>query len=92
MTLDLLLHLGVEDAGRGFDNAGGTAVSLDLEDLAVLVGDDSEEVNKGILGVHVKDEAVGNRVLLASGDRELVGGRRQVAQDTGGWRRVFRKR
>ena len=47
------IRLGIEQAGGGLDDAGGSAVDLDLEDLAGGVGDDRHELNDDILGVHV---------------------------------------
>ncbi len=56
-------------------------MGLHLEDLASLVGDDGEEINSDILGHHVLDESEGNGVLLAGGDRDVVLGGREVAND-----------
>jgi hypothetical protein len=85
-------HLRVEDAGGRLDNAGGAAVRLDLEDLAILVGEDSEELHNGVLGHHVEGEGVRDSVLLAGRDLNTVTSRRQVAEDRGGLGGALRKR
>lgn len=77
------VHLRVEDAGGGLDNAGQTAVSLDLEDLTLGVGKDSEEFDNDILGLHVQDKREGQGLSLAGGDLDIVADGRQVAEDTG---------
>lgn len=45
------------------------------------VGDDSDELNKDILGVHVDGEGVGKLLLLASLNLEVVGDRGEVADN-----------
>lgn len=76
-------HLRVKDAGGGLDDAGRAAVDLDLEDLTGGVGDDGEEVNDDVLGVHVQDEVEGEGLLLAGGNRDVVPDGCQVADDIG---------
>lgn len=83
------LHLRVEDAGRGLDDARGSAVGLDLEDLAGTgVGDDGDQLNDDILGHHVENELEGELVLGAGRDGDVVPDGRQVAEDRGGLGRV----
>ena len=55
---------------------------LNLENLTSLVGDNSEEVDDGVLGHHVEDEVERDRVLFTCGNRGVVAGRREVPQDS----------
>ena len=85
------IHLRVKDAGGRLDNAGQTAVSLDLEDLTLGIGKDSEQVDDDILGLHVQDKGERQRLGLSGGDLDIVADGRQVAKDTGAPRRIFRQ-
>lgn len=71
----------VKEAGGSLNNAGRTTVNLNLEDLATGLGNDADEVKDDVLGHHVENEAVGKSVLLASGNRDIVRGGRDVADD-----------
>jgi len=75
------LHLGVEDAGRSLHNRSRAAVGLNLEDLALVVGDDGREVEDDILGGHVQGKGIRHNVLLAGGDLDAIAKPRQVADD-----------
>ena len=86
------LHLRVEDAGRGLDDAGEAAVDLHLEDLTLGVADDSEELDDDVLGVHVQDKVERERLGLAGGDADVVLDGGQVADDSGGSRGIFGQR
>lgn len=86
------VHLGVKDAGRGLDDAGKAAVGLDLEDLTLRAGQDSEEVDDDILGLHVQDEREGQGLSLAGGDLDVVADGRQVAEDASAQGRILGQR
>ncbi len=86
------LHLRVEDAGRGLDDAGEAAVDLHLEDLTLAVADDSEELDDDVLGVHVQDKVERERLGLAGGDADVVLDGGQVADDSGGGRSILGQR
>lgn len=58
-------------------------MDLDLKDLTGGVGDDGEELDDDVLGVHVQDKVEGEGLLLAGGDRDVVPDGRQVADDIG---------
>ena len=76
--------MGVEQAGGRLDDARGTAVSLNLEDLVGGgVGDDGDQLDDDILGHHVEDELEGQLVLVAGRDGDVVPDGRQVAEDVG---------
>jgi len=74
-------HLGIKDAGGRIDNVNQTIVGLDLEDTVVLVGDDTNDLEPGLLGMHVKDKGEGQRLLLAGSDGGVVTDSAQVAKD-----------
>lgn len=86
------VHLGVKDAGRRLDDAGEAVVGLNLEDLALGVGEDGEEVDEDILGLHVDHEGEGQGLGLAGGDFDIVADGRQVAEDAGAQGRVLGQR
>lgn len=77
-------HLRVKDAGRRLDDADGLVVDADLVDLVGSVADNTDELQAHVLGLHVEDEGVGQRGLLAGGDGGLVADGGQVADDGGG--------
>lgn len=74
-------HLGVKDAGGRINNINQTIVGLDLEDTVVLVGDDTNDLEPGLLGMHVEDEGEGQRLLLTGSDGGIVAHSAQVAKD-----------
>lgn len=75
------VHLGVEEASGSLNDGGSGVGGLDLVDGTLGVGDDSDELNKDILGVHVDGEGVGKLLLLASLNLEVVGDRGEVADN-----------
>jgi hypothetical protein len=85
------VHLGVEDARGWLDDAGQTVVSLNLENLALGVRDDGQEVDNNILGLHVQDERERQRLLLASGNLNVVLDGGQVAKNTSHRGRILRQ-
>lgn len=56
-------------------------MGLNLEDVAVGVGDDSDELEEHVLRLHVESKGKGQRLGLAGVDLKVVLDRRQVAQD-----------
>lgn len=88
---DWYIHLRVEDAGGGLDNAGNATVGIDLEDLTLGVGKDSEEVDDDILGLHVQHEGEGQRLSLSGGNLHIVADSGQVAEDTSSCGRILRQ-
>lgn len=91
-VFSLNVHLRVKDAGRRLHNAGQTAVRLNLEDLVLLVGDDGQEVEDNVLRLHIQHEGVGQSASLAGTNVDIVAHGRQVAQNTGGGRRILGER
>lgn len=77
----LNIHLGVEEAGRGLDNGGSLVISLELVDSTLGVGDDSNDLEEDILGLHILGESKGQLLLGASRNLEAVLDGRQVAHD-----------
>lgn len=86
------IHLRVKDAGRRLNNAGQTTVRLNLEDLVLLVGDDGQEVEDDILGLHIQHEGVRQGASLAGANVDVVAHSGQVAQDTGRRGRILGER
>lgn len=56
-------------------------MDLDLVDVALGVGDDSDKTEENILRLHVEGKGEGKLLLLAGGDLEVVLDGRQVADD-----------
>lgn len=75
------LHLGVKDAGRGLNNADGLLGNANLEDVAALSRNNSAQRQTKVLGVHVQDERVRQRLSLAGGDDGIVADSAQVADN-----------
>ena len=75
------VHLGIEERGRSLDDRHSLVEDLFGKDFTRGALDNSGKVESQVLGVHLGREAVGERLLLASGDGEVVAGRRQVAED-----------
>lgn len=74
-------HLRVKEAGRGLNDGGGSVVSLELVDIAVGVGDNSNKLEKDILGLHVEGEGERKLLLLTSLNGEVVRDSSQVTDD-----------
>ena len=72
------VHLGVEDAGLGLDNAHGAIEGLNVEEVTLAVRHDSGKVQTQILGVHLGGEAVADALLGVGGDLNAVAGGSQV--------------
>ena len=83
------VHLGVEDAGRRLNDAGGAAVGLDLEDLALAIADNSEKIKLDILRLHVEKELEGKVLRLSSRDADIVAHSGQIAEDASHGRSIF---
>lgn len=66
-------------------------MSLDLEDLASIIRDDSDELHGNVLGHHVQDEVEGERVLLVRRDGDVVADGRQVTDNGRMGRRIVRQ-
>lgn len=75
------IHLGVEEAGGGLNNGSGSVVDLDLVDVALGVGDNSNKTEENILRLHVEGKGKGELLLLAGGNLKVVLDGRQVADD-----------
>lgn len=75
------IHLGVEEAGRRLDDGGSLVISLELVDSTLGVGDDSNYLEKNILGLHILGESKGQLLLGTSRNLEAVLHGRQVAHD-----------
>lgn len=75
------LHLRIKEASRGLNNSSNSVVSRDLEQTALVVGHDSQDLQAHILGVQVLSESVAEGLGLAdlNGSIVLHGG--QVAHD-----------
>lgn len=78
----------VEEANRSLDNADGLVVDLTGVDLSSRALQNSGEVEAEILGVHLSREGVGQRLALASGDRNAIALGGEVAQNDGDLRRA----
>lgn len=74
-------HLRIEEARRSLDNGGRGVCGLDLVDAARGVGEDGDELDVDVLGVHVLREGVGQVLLLAGGHLNVVLGGGEVADD-----------
>lgn len=75
------LHLRVKEAGGGLDNGRLAIVSGDLEDVALLVGEDGQQTQTNILRHHIEGKRVRNRLGLAGLDLQAVLHGREVAHD-----------
>lgn len=75
------IHLRVKDGGRCLDYGDGLVVDLLGENVALAVLEDGTKVEGEVLGVHLGREAVGQRLLLAGGDGQVVAGRAEVAEN-----------
>ena len=85
------VHLRVEEASGSFDNADRLVVYGDSVEGVLGVLQNGNELETQVLGVHLRGEAVGGRLLLASGDFQRVALGRQVAQDLGLRRSVLQQ-
>lgn len=83
--------MGIKEARRRFNDGGSLVVSLDLEDVALGVGDDGYELKENVLGLHVEGKGVGERLGLSRVHLEVVLHRRQVAEDALVGRRIKRQ-
>lgn len=81
-------HLRVKYVGGRLDNAGHAIVSLDLEELALFIRNDSKELQANVLRHHVENEVERQGVRGTGRDRDVVTDRGQVAQDGGPARRL----
>lgn len=86
------VHLGVEDAGGGLNDAGQAAVSLNLEELTLGVRHEGDEIDNNILRLHIQDERERQRLGLAGGDLGIVLDSGQVAKDSSHRIRILRQR
>ena len=75
------IHLRVEEASRRLDNRGSRVVSLDLVDAALVIGDDGDNLEKNVLGLHVLGKGEGEVLLGTSLNLDIVLHRRQVARN-----------
>lgn len=73
--------LRVKEAGGGLDNGSLAIVSGDLEDVALLVGEDGQQTQANILRHHVERKRVRDRLGLAGLDLQAVLHGREVAHD-----------
>lgn len=76
---DTGLHVGVEDARLGLDDAHGAIEGLNGEELALAIRQNSGDVQTNILGVHLGREAVRDGLLLAGGNLGAIASGSQVA-------------
>lgn len=66
------VHLRIENAGRSFDDAGQTTVRLNLEDLVLLISENSQKIDNNILRLHVLNEGEGQGTGLARLNVDVV--------------------
>lgn len=75
------VHLGIEEAGGSLDNGGAALIRRHLEDDALCVGEDGEQMQAHILRVHVEHKRVGKRLCLARLNLQAVLHDGQVAHN-----------
>lgn len=73
------LHVRVEDVGFRFNNANSSVVGVDSEEVALSVGNNGGQSQSQVLRVHLVHEAVGQFLLLTSGNLDVVSRGSQVA-------------
>lgn len=73
--------LGIEEAGGSLDNGGAALVRRHLEDDALCIGEDGEQMQAHILRVHVEHKRVRKRLCLAGLNLQAVLHDGQVAHD-----------
>ena len=79
--VDCYVHLGVEEASGRLNNADSLVVDRDGDEVVLAVLQHSHELEAEILGVHLRREAVGNRLVGASGDLDGVALASEVTKD-----------
>lgn len=75
------MHLRIEEAGGSLDNTDGLVVDLLGEDCTLYIREHGSQVESQVLGVHLGCEAVGQSLLLASWDRDVVACGSQIADN-----------
>lgn len=75
-------HLGVEDARVRLDNADSLVESRDRIESTIGVAQDCGQIEPQLLRVEFRGEVVGQALLLASRDLDIVPRSCQVADDT----------
>jgi hypothetical protein len=81
-------HLGIEEANGSLDNVDKVIVDFDLVDVVGRAGDDTNQLQPDFLGLHVEDEGVRKRRLLAGWDHGLISDGSEVADDVAGSRSI----
>jgi hypothetical protein len=76
-----VIHLRIEEAGGGLDDGGVALISGDLEDVALLVGEDGKKMQANVLRRHVERKRVRNGLCLAGLNLQAVLHGREVAHD-----------
>ena len=64
--------MGVKDAGSSLDNADGLVVGLYLVYVACLAREDGNQVQTEILGMEIRGERIGEGLLLASRNLDII--------------------